>query len=897
MRENVAESIGNALLVGATAQKSDQNDLVATAHQQVVAWLTRRYPDMDPTPFQNGDVSPAQRKALIKALKAQQVEQDVVLLDRVMNLQQHILNAPVNTVSELGVSLERVQAENITIKDVYVGLPKPAEAPGFQCILIYLEQLAESTQVQMRSFDRVQMTREKEKLAATQVHVRPSRTDLSYRVPFSDAVKNSFKRARRIGGIQRLVLLGDSGGGKTDALIQLRREIAQRSLNMKLTFDAKGQLVVNEQAEDDGFVVPIYINLAELYNGNTITTLIRDEFNRHHNMAATQLEISTEQVPKLLSSYTCLFLLDSLDAKVSDRVRMEEIRTFMDQNGQEQYILTCRSGIYEGQLGSLDMLVVDDLNENEAQDILGKQRYSVLNHSLKQLAHNRLMLRVLIDLESQGHQAMNALENKGQLIRMLIVERLRRRLTTDSQEILTPETAALVLETIAYQMYCDHAQRYTERDLMNVVKAYLDEWYEPYHWRIIVHTLANIGMLVADDKRGWQFCDRTTAAYFAAAAMVNEPARLHAVLHQISELWWRDVLELVAGLTHDPTAFFFDIMDRDILTAAHVAQYRELSSQVTDALIDTLIDQMGREPTRERQRIAFHLGESNHDRAAEALIRALHHEPASNVVLGIAHAIWRWTSSKRIQDIFVAEQAVLNATQEPLESFADLIRLLHEAGDKQGEERQRKYEELLTILHDKSASRLRRGLCAIGLGFAPTPEIINALFSIAMGGNEDRFVGWCAVDALTQINSYTIESRALEIFNQRVDRLQAEGKSYESRVRATYLLSWVCNSMSTRSLLRDRALKDENPAVRGYAVDALLQLDLPEARERIEKLLTTEEDAIVIRKCAEALLQIGDVSSLPALERHLYNIHTRSRWALRKAVNEIRHRNGLDSLI
>jgi len=916
--QTTVESIINSLEAGTAGAKLENNQVMGPAYRTLHSWVMRRYTKVDLNALENGGLKADTRSQIAAQFIEQKAHEDIELLNRVMNLQQQFIHAPQEIKETIGVNLKDVEAENITIKDVYVGLPKPAEAPGFHCVMAYLERVSEMRSIRTTRFDSDRNSHKKRMLADIPVHLKMFGSDFAHRTRIYDAVQNSFRQDRKIKRIERVILLGNVGGGKTDALVQLRREAAKNSLKMRFSFDSEGNMTVDKQStansaskKNAGFVIPIYINLAELYNGNTISTLIRDEFNRHIDIAATQLEITAEQVPKLLKSYTCLLLFDSLDSQVTERARLEEIRSFMESNSEEQYVITCRRGTYRGQLGSLDELVVADLTKDETQEILGTYRYDMLSQSLKQLAHNRLMLRILLDLEQYNKRTANSLENKGQLVQLLCEERLRRALEEDPENILDEGLAESLLEHIAYHMYRNHLHRFSERQLMNVVKVYIDEWHAPFNWRQIVQGLARIGMLIPSGKRNWQFRDRITAPYYVAAALVNEPERLPPVLEEISNLWWRDVFELYVGIAHEPTKLFFDMMDRDILTAAHVAQYRDLSGSVYDAIVDTLIERMSQESALERRRIASYLGESGHERAAQALILAIHREKASNVVLAIAQAILLWTNQKEFENILAAEKSVIESSTTQMESFADLMKIFQHLAATSGDERAPFIDLLMQRFVDTKQSKLCRGLCAIGLGYQPSDETAQALFEIAMSDNEDPFVAWCAVDSLTQSTLLFLEQKAFDVFNKKIEQSVETAVSSlkeqdtiisnaaslgenEYRVRATYLLGWVCSGTCTLSLLRDKALNDENPAIRGYAVDSLLHLDLPDARECIEKRLASEEDPTVIRKCAEALTKIGAVSSLPELEHHLYNEYSRTRWALRKAVSEIRQRNGIE---
>jgi HEAT repeat protein len=103
----------------------------------------------------------------------------------------------------------------------------------------------------------------------------------------------------------------------------------------------------------------------------------------------------------------------------------------------------------------------------------------------------------------------------------------------------------------------------------------------------------------------------------------------------------------------------------------------------------------------------------------------------------------------------------------------------------------------------------------------------------------------------------------------------------------------VGSDPKTNKLLSKAIEQDPNFYVRGYAINAMVRLDFPNAREQIEQSLATEQEPWVLRKAAEALGQIGTVQSITVLERHLRHERTRTRWMVRRAIDEIRQRYAL----
>jgi len=312
--------------------------------------------------------------------------------------------------------------------------------------------------------------------------------------------------------------------GKTPALAYLQRWQAESSLES--AYHHK-ELLPTEYS----FAIPILIDLADLlYNDVELIDLVRDAFNHGLNQAemdrnsgqpsGEKLEpINSAQAAGLIQNYFCLFLLDGLDMLIAgnNKQAIQKIRRFMDLHKQDQFIISCRTANYHQQLGPLDILMLDDLNEEELKTVLGPTRYGTLNRTLRQLARNRALLEVILKLDYKAA----CLVSKGQLFQSLIsldlAERGKNELEIDA------DMAEELLEQLAYSMLVENVQRYNEPQVMWVVKKYLQEWDEPYSWRKVVSELRKIGILQRDGDRHWKFVKRTHAAYFTAAAIAQQP--------------------------------------------------------------------------------------------------------------------------------------------------------------------------------------------------------------------------------------------------------------------------------------------------------------------------------------------------------------------------------------
>lgn len=729
-----------------------------------------------------------------------------------------------------------------------------------------------------------------------------------------ELVHELFARDRELGRIQRVVVLAEAGTGKTPALFYLRTKAATRTLAESEAY-LEEQLKEDpedspeEKADDgkalppDSLVLPLFIDLARLNGGLSLYALVRDAFNAYMDPAAGLEKLCLEQVPVFMDRYQCLLLMDGLDEVISARHQagLHLVYHFMEQYPDARYVITSRTASYREQLGAIDTVYLNDLREEDAIAVVGREQYERLSNSLQQLARNRGMLELILTMEGEAVQ----LQNKGQLLRGLNERRLEEPGVPVS---LSAEVARGLLEHLASAMHREHVLFLQEESLMELVSGYLERWSEPHQWRQAVNALRDeYELLERDSQRRWKFSNRTTQAYYAAEAILSDPSGLSPVLSNLSDYWWREMLEILVGLVTEPTVLFFELIDRDALVAANSVQYagRELDGRVIDAVIDALVARMGQESSARRKFIVERIGESPHPRASEALFMALHREDSSMVVKAIARALWsrarRETDGEgevgdHIDELEKVEADVLHASPRTGKLAIGALRAYARSRAEAEAERAAGKEELMACMTDSDEPRLRRGLAAVYLGqFAAEnvcdEEARQALLDLFVDPEADDFVAWCATEALTACAHEEVEGRAVALFR---DEAYREPQWRRHRARAVYLLGWVSGQAKTGALVRDR-LHDENAFVRGYAVESMARLDMPNARTLIEERLDPEgddpeTDPEVMRKMAEALAQIGTMASIPVLQRHLRHERTRTRHMMRRAIAEIRQR-------
>lgn len=757
--------------------------------------------------------------------------------------------------------------------DLMVASPH-AEPPSMDFLVHYLEQLAAGTPPPDRASAELQRLWSQPFCAGG--------AD-SAGIDLWKTVRDHFAQDRKVDRIQRVVILADAGMGKTPALFYLRTCTARNSLKNHRRYLTDKEKSETAELNREVFVIPIFLHLADMHTGLPAAALIRDAINASISPKADVDEITADQVPHLLKDFRCLFLLDDLDELFSAHHRggIRAISQFMEAHPRQQFVVSCRKASYRGQLGAVDLVYLGDLSAEQVQDVLTEERYGTLNPFLSQLVQNRAMLNDLLELLEEGSSA-EMLVSRGQLLQRRIGYRLGRDRTTEPRDRAYVDMVEGVLECLAYSMQRDHTYMYGERRIMEVMQQYLQDWHEPHAWREVASYACHIGMLQQDGMRRWRFCDRSTQAYFAAAAILQEPTALQPVLDEASDYWWRELLQVLIGLVSEPEDLLFELIERDALVAANCIQSvgKAIDDRVVDAIVDALVERMSRESSARRAFIVGRIMESRHPRAAEVLLLALYREWSSVVVMAITEALLRWDKEHPDLPIAGEEKKIQHGVPEEAVSVSELLRMCDQDIPEHGQER------LVGVLEDPQAPPRIRGLAAICLGLLKTDAACGALLDVLLDPQPDDFVAWCTVESLTHIKHPDVQEAALRLYQG--EEFQTEQWA-RHRARAVYLLGWVGEERKVGETLSN-ALQDPSPIVRGFVVNAIARLDLRHAREMIEGLMATETEAQVLRKAAEALAQIGTVESIAVLERQLRHPQARIRWMVRQAIAEIRER-------
>jgi HEAT repeat protein len=241
------------------------------------------------------------------------------------------------------------------------------------------------------------------------------------------------------------------------------------------------------------------------------------------------------------------------------------------------------------------------------------------------------------------------------------------------------------------------------------------------------------------------------------------------------------------------------------------------------------------------------------------------------VVMAIVRTLWHWDEEGQVVRWLRPKP---ESAMELFEKYDALFSQVSEA-------------RLIELLGETAQPLRIRGIAAILLGMVGSDVARATLLALLTDGEVSEFVGWCAVETLTQIDHPEVRQTALKLYRDCAGETRACHRAW-----AVYLLGWASGRVTVGRLL-NQALQDPDPHVRGYAVNAMARLDLRDARLQIENLLAAEQDPWVLRKAAETLGQIGTVESIAVLEKHLRHERARTRWMMRWAIAEIRQRQAL----
>ncbi|MBI5578751.1 MAG: HEAT repeat domain-containing protein [Deltaproteobacteria bacterium] len=711
-----------------------------------------------------------------------------------------------------------------------------------------------------------------------------------------------------------VIVMAEAGAGKTGVLKRIRYDFAREALLRLDNLQTEGQAGGRHRLL--GLPVPIFMELRNLQGD--VPALLASAYSR---LAPTPIDVA--EANKLVEQYNCLLLFDGLDDIRSDSPigGFQALRRFVDCHPAVRCVFSCRLGAYGGQLGRVILLELDLLGVDQVQRILGVGEFAGLPVPLQELARSRLMLEIMLLRKRTGDHP----ESKGQLMQELI----RNRCGLDDPGAPALRTTEGLLESLAYSMQRDHSFRFSERQVMEKITAYLKEWREDIGWRDALDRLEQSRAFVTDERRSrWYFESRNTQSYFSAAAMTKDNELMTKGLENASDPKWTETFEILAGILPDPSRLLFELVDRDARVAARCFGVARppIPESFQDALLDELVDALGRETAEGREEIARFLSRYPLRNAEQVLLNALQREWRSGAILAMSQALLpvvepadpldddlefdlqskderdRFKAVVRIWRGYVEGPPVIEAEHHP-----DLARRWRENGESR----------LIRIMESRRQSDLVRGVAAVVLGSLGSDSAIDRLLAWWRRGQMTETFGWCVTEALAHIGRSMIEGVRQAAMNAvcRHSAKASGGKTADippkeaaaggrrssvntsdaqrelRRAWAFYLLGYL-GTGETYSDLLTLALVDprESAKVRGYAAQALGGLQPKEARQVLQDALARESDLWVVRKVVQALGNVGTPDSVPILENYLRTGRVQVRKSVQRSIANINQR-------
>lgn len=671
-----------------------------------------------------------------------------------------------------------------------------------------------------------------------------------------------------------VVLLADSGSGKTLALRKLCKRVASESLQKWVAF-AKGSVAPDapQQHWPPKAPIPLLLNLADLHAGTSLLSLARICFN-----GKARSQVQDGQIEQLLPA--CIIFLDGYD-EIPPGGNPELVQLFIREHSKTRFVVTTRPTADYQRLGAMRVLTLLDLTDDQVRQIMGQERWRPINESMRQLARNRSLLRMILKW-----QDTRAIWNKGQLVRAWIADKMQQIEIEADRELIEG-----VLGSLAVTLQREHTYRCDDKKVMEVIVAYLEEWHEGRSWREVATMLRSkqLNLLRRSDDGLWAFRDRLTQAYFVAAAITNQRAVLAEVKEQISNPWWFESWEILVGLCADPMALMFDLIDCDPVAAARCLIYSgvPLTPNLAEALFDALQERRRFGRSVDRARVVECLGWFDHPKTRPELMAAVLEEPYSSVVLmGVRQ--YCQLVLKDAAPLPTEEETTAKIRQPQIElAMAGLFDLWRRY-DALPAQREQIVLQLIGLLSGDGAKKQISGVAAIFLGFIGSDQARDALLAEFRRADLKEFRAWCVTDALGQTPHPATEQAALEVLH---DAAYQGDEHVHQRARAVYLLGWMQPSPAARDALT-KALREGSPQLSRRAAQSLGRWQASWSRELLEEQLKREQDEKVIDKIVQALGPVGIPATLPLLESSLRRVlRAATRRHIRDAMEMIRARH------
>lgn len=369
-----------------------------------------------------------------------------------------------------------------------------------------------------------------------------------------DTINSSEKEVIDIVNQEKLLMiLGGPGAGKSTLL----RRIGLEALKPK-------------QGGLETPCIPVFIELKQFTESNiNLEDKISEEFDICGFPEAKKFTCSALEQGKLL------ILLDALDEVPASNLShvLVQIKNFVDKYKDNRFVASCRSAAYYNSYLNFSDFSMTEFNDSQIEfflhkwfqsecdqaDKLAQKCWEILqkpeNSGAKELAHTPLLLTLLCfvyggsqnlpkNRASLYDEALDLLMNKW-----LVEKRVQRN---PIYQDLNPPIEKAMLSEIAYKGFEEDRFFFSEREVVNRIKAFLRENLNaPKHLdgeKILKSIEIQQGILVERAHNVHSFSHSSFQEYLTAQYIDDHRQIKEIVSRHLTDTRWGDVFLLVAGL-------------------------------------------------------------------------------------------------------------------------------------------------------------------------------------------------------------------------------------------------------------------------------------------------------------------------------------------------------------
>jgi len=352
---------------------------------------------------------------------------------------------------------------------------------------------------------------------------------------------------------QYLMVLGQPGAGKSTFL----RKIGLEALKGK-----KGEFKSDR--------IPVFIELKSFTSSQIdIEKLIVEEFR------ICRFPSSEQFIAKALEQGKLLILLDGLDEvpTVNTNEVISKIQNFVDRYDKNSFIVSCRTAAYRNNFQRFTDVKLADFDDTQIEQFIGNWFQSEVDKqagtgqkcwkllqkpeyaAAKELAHTPLLLTFLCLIYDRSQNFPN---NRSVLYRKalrILLEEWAAEKRIQKEEIyqgLSTELEERLLSEIAYSGFETDKLFFSQREVVEPIKTFLaGNLNAPKHLdgEAVLNAIAvQQGILVERAEDVYSFSHLTLQEYLTAQYIADNNLIEQLVTDHLSDLRWREVFLLVAGL-------------------------------------------------------------------------------------------------------------------------------------------------------------------------------------------------------------------------------------------------------------------------------------------------------------------------------------------------------------